>query len=283
MQLLLANTKLEEVIYFFTHRGLKDQNAFGEMGKRKAILRKSLEALSTREAFDCYTGKGILSIYENDLRSAISHFKYAYNMTNHSVSSSMNYANVLMLNGEHTSAIEIYMAAISNAQNDKQVFSDIFKTLCPYGYLKEVEQLREIASIELNDEQERLLKIANKTSKFLSEISVPLEIFRFYRTLMDTVFYKYFTFTSDYREETQCDLSRSQFSTTIYLPLNESDESAEFVLGQMNDDFQDLILTKRRECYSETLSEFRKVSERLNYYFGLDYSYKHENDNQQVA
>lgn len=283
MQLLLANTKLEEVVHFFTHRGLKDQNAFGEMGKRKAILRKSLEALSITEAFDCYTGKGILSVYENDLRSAISHFKYAYNMTNHSVSSSMNYANALMLNGEHTSAIEIYMAAISKAQNDKQVFSDIFKTLCPYGYLKEVEQLREIASIELNDEQERVLRIAERTSTFLSDISVPLDIFRFYRTAMDTVFYSYFTLTSDFREETQCDLSRSQFSTTIYLPLNESDENAELILGQMNDDFQDLILTKRREYYSETLGEFRKISERLNFYFGLDYCHEHEKENQQVA
>jgi tetratricopeptide (TPR) repeat protein len=282
MQLLLANTKLEEVIHFFTHKGLKAQGVFGEMGKRKANLRKSLEALSAKEPFDCYTGKGILSIYENDLKSAISHLKYAYNLTNHSINASMNYANALMLNEDHKLAIEVYISAITKAQNDKRVFSDIFKTLCPFGYLQEIEQLLKIAStIELSHDQERQLNIARRTVEFLHEINVPIDIFRLYRTTMDTVFYKYFTFTSESREETQCDLSRMVFSTTIYLPLDESNEEAESILGKMNDDFQDIILKKRREYYSENLSEFRKASARLNYYFGFDYGY-HKED-QQVA
>lgn len=274
MQLLLANTKLEEVIHFFTHKGLKDQSAFGEMGKRKANLRKSLESLSTKEPFDCYTGKGILSIYENDLNSAISHLKYAYNLTNHSVNASMNYANALMLNGQHSLAIEVYISTIAKAQNDKRVFSDIFKTLCPFGYLQEIEQLVKLApSIELNQSQEKQLRIAKRTVDFLREIDVPIDIFRIYRTAMDTVFYKYFTFTSEFREETQCDISRMLFSNTIHLPLDELSETAELILGQMNDEFQDLILKKRREYYSENLSDFRKVSARLNYYFGLDGDY----------
>jgi tetratricopeptide (TPR) repeat protein len=271
MQLALANTKLSEVVDFFTHQGLKDQNQFGEMAKKKANLRKSLDALQGKDAFDCYTGKGILSVYENDINTAVSNFKKAYDLTGGSLNSAMNYANILMLTPNHELAIDIYLQAMSKAQNNIKVFSDIFKSLCSYVYLDEIKKLTDLAlTRELNEDQKIKLEISKNINSFFNKIDASIDIFRMYRSAADSIFYKYFTITSSFKEEVHFDSARAELSITFFLPINKVDEKIEYLLGQMNDEFQDLLLKKRKESFSGDLRKFREASKHINLYFGLD-------------
>lgn len=271
MQLALANTKLSEVVDFFTHQGLKDQNQFGEMAKKKANLRKSLDALQGKDAFDCYTGKGILSVYENDINTAVSNFKKAYDLTGGSLNSAMNYANILMLTPNHELAIDIYLQAMSKAQNNIKVFSDIFKSLCSYVYLDKIKNLTDLSlTRELNEDQKVKLEISRNINSFFNKIDASIDIFRMYRSAADSIFYKYFTITSSFKEEVHFDLARAELSITFFLPINKVDEKIEYLLGQMNDEFQDLLLKKRKESFSGDLRKFREASKHINLYFGLD-------------
>lgn len=271
MQLALANTKLSEVVDFFTHQGLKDHNQFGEMAKKKANLRKSLDALQGKDAFDCYTGKGILSVYENDINTAVSNFKKAYDLTGGSLNSAMNYANILMLTPNHELAFDIYLQAMSKAQNNIKVFSDIFKSLCSYVYLDKIKNLTDLAlTRELNEDQKIKLEISRNINSFFNKIDASIDIFRMYRSAADSIFYKYFTITSSFKEEVHFDSARAELSITFFLPINNVDEKIEYLLGQMNDEFQDLLLKKRKESFSGDLRKFREASKHINLYFGLD-------------
>jgi|GEM_PF-2111333 len=273
MQLLLAKTKLDEVLEFFTHPGPKDLKPFGIAAKKKAELRRSLTALSNKDVFDSATGQAFIAVYENNWDLAISNLRTAYNFTNKSTSTSLNLANVLFINGQHEEAINIYIHAMSQSSNDQRLFNEIFQIIIPYHYLDEVNRLIEVtAGIELTANQVHAIEVSKRALLFLEEINVSLEVFRSHRIAAEAIIYKYFTITTKFRDETHRDESRKMYSSFLYLPMTDSEYKANHnLIGQMNDDLLDLIINLKKTKFLNQEDEFRKMSKNISLIFSIDF------------
>lgn len=268
----IAETRLKEVIEFFTHLGLKDQKAFGATAVKKAELRRSMNQIINQEIFDANTGLGILATYENKLDQAIEFFRVAYNFSNRDAISSLNYANSLFLNGHHLEALPVYKNVIIKEPTSLQMFQEICRSLIGYCYLDELEDIAGCIKgheklYSANYEQE--IKIMSETLAFLGDINVDIDLFRKYHMALDKVFFKYFNITTEFNTEFFHDTDRGKFSFIMNLPVSTYDSTVERLLGDMNDEFQDEIIKIRKYADTSEKQKIRAMSEKLCFYFSL--------------
>ncbi|MCL6243265.1 hypothetical protein M5F04_01570 [Acinetobacter sp. ANC 7200] len=277
-----AETRLKEVVEYFSSPGLKDRKTFGATATKKAELRRSLNQIITREVVDAHTGLGILATYENSLDQAIEHFRIAYNFSNKDDISSLNYANSLFLNGRHNEAFPVYKNAIEKNPTSVDMFREICRALIGFCYLEELNEIAQCVKSKedpYSPEYKKEIELNLNTLSFLKKINVDVGLFRKYQMAIDRVFFKYFNITTSFETEIYYDDERSILTFSLNLPISDVSKKHEDLLGDMNDELQDEIIRLRKSNDPVLREKIKEMSNGLCFYFSLPDSYGDELNN----
>lgn len=240
------DTKLSEVFEYFSKPSIKDLKPFGDLGKKKAELKRSLEQFSGQDPFAAYTGLGILATYENNLRGALEYLRKAYNITNKNAMSSMNYAYSLVLNEKYSEAVEIYLNVIKNCPNDASIFVDIVNMLERYYFIDECYTVINLVSgidIEIVKSQNYRVDCARERLLKMNTIQMNIDFIRKFINATENTFYENFTATTSFFRDSEVDSSHKSLFFSYKIPLlgNDLDFMSELV-ADMNDSLQDKLI-----------------------------------------
>ncbi|WP_180175860.1 hypothetical protein [Acinetobacter sp. YH12025] len=258
-------TKLNEVIQYFGVPCYKDLNAFSNTGKKKAELKRAMQALLSKDAVIAHTGLGIIYIYENQENLALNEFKLAFEKSNFSTNQAMHYANALFVYGHFNAAKDIYVKIIDGNRNDKDKFEQIIKRFSEFCFQDELSQILEISYVtrNLSDAAKRDILDGLHTKAHLDKFNIPLNFFREIRHAVDRVFYHYFSLPMQTDYATYTDLN----NLTYVLDIDGSCLSdAISVVAKMNDDLQEKIL----DIYEKHNISFGSQQDSITMYFCLN-------------
>lgn len=266
------DTKLSEVMKYFMGSGLKNLNAFSDVGKKKAELKLSLRQSLNKEPIDSNTGLAILAVYENDIQSSISFFKRAYEASRYGLNPSINYAHSLFLNEQYSEAIEIYLDAMQRFPNNKNAFMQIINSLERYYFIDECQQIfsavQGIDALILAEQKNIVLRALEQFNK-LNTLGIDVDLFRGFIHALELTFFEYFEFNTSLSREAIFNSGHSMAFYTVKLPMVSDDlEYMSDLLADMNDSLQDKILELIRKNHQ--IKDVKQMANKIYSYFTLN-------------
>lgn len=264
MSALNPASKVNEVIQYFGAPGLKDLNAFSVVGKKKAELKRSMQALLSKEPIEAHTGLGIIYIYENLKDLSLKEFKLAYEKSNRSVSEAMHYANALFIYGYFETAIPIYTDLIRDNKNNVELFSEVVKRFSDFCFTEELNNILELSYVtkDMPEVPKRDIRDFNKIKKHLNRFDIPVEFYRDIRSSLDKVFFQYFTLPTEVDYVTYFDFDN--LSQVIDINVDLCDDFIDLSI-KMNDNLQDIMI----EIYEQHGIQLGSEQDRITVYFNF--------------
>ena len=258
-------TKLNEVIQYFGVPCYKDLSAFSNTGKKKAELKRAMQALLGKDPVTAHTGLGIIHIYDNQENLALNEFKLAFEKSNFGTNQAMHYANALFVYGHFDAAKNIYVKIINDNRNDEDKFEQIVKRFSEFCFQDELNQILEASYVtrRLSDIAKQDIIDGLSIKSHLEKFNIPLNFFREIRHSVDRVFYRYFSLPMQTDYATYTDLN----NLTYVLDIDEKCiPDALSVVGKMNDDLQEMII----DIYEKHNIGFGSQQDSITMYFCLN-------------
>lgn len=258
-------TKLNEVIEYFGVPCYKDLNAFSKIGKKKAELKRAMQALLSSDPVTGHTGLGIIYIYENQKILSLNEFRLACEKSNFGANQAMHYGNALFIYGHFDEAVEVYLKIIYQNRNDQDKFQRIVKRLSEFCFEDEVKHVLEMSYVTriMNEETKNDIKQGVAIRMHLEKFNISLDFYRSVRQSVDKVFFYYFSLPTQVDCTTHFDLD----NLTYTLELNDTlfEEDPLLIISKMNDELQELLI----DVYEQHDIDFGSEQDRITVYFNL--------------